>query len=638
MRGSLALSLLVAAAFGCSDPEPGDADAATDGDLDADGSGAIDTPRPFFPWNGYTTGSVHVPLDAPTADHPLRPLLRWLPVPRATSYEIEIDDTCMPGSFRTCAFESIEVSGITLDTSYRPAEPLEVARVAPVGRRYYWRVRACGDGSCSAWSEPRYLDVGRQPNDFDGDGYADVVIGARDLDAPQVDEGTVYVFYGSARGLVVDPHAIDDPSDQANAYFGTSIAAVGDLDADGYGDLAVGAQGYDGEQADEGNAFVFYGRASGLASTPDVEIDSPEGAAGGLFGAVVTGAGDLDGDGYADLAVDAAGTASRRGKAFVFYGRAMGVGRAPDVAIENPLARPNTSFGHWMDGAGDVDGDGYSDLAIGAYELDAEQTDEGGAFLYHGGVRGLETEPRTAFPNPSHVAEGAFGVRVLGGVDLDRDGYADLAITAHGQSMPEPKEGGAFVFAGSAMGVDPDPTATVDNPADEALSRFGAALGGGDLDGDGYDDLAVGAYLLGGGDNDGEGAAYVYPGSDDGIGTGPRIELANPTGQTDGSFGIALASPGDIDGDGYDDLVVGAYLQTSEVSIEGVVYVYYGSADGIATTPDLEIVNPAHQPSSGFGRSVATRHTSRRARSTCVEVGSARARVARSRPRRRRVQ
>ncbi len=612
MRGSLALVLVVA---GCSDPEPDRRDAESDATLDAgdasdanaDAPDAGELPAPvraLAPTNGFATGSVHVPLDATIAEHPLRPVFRWLPAAGATSYEIEIDDSCAPETFRACELPSIELSAATAETQLVPDGPLEVARVAPVGRRYYWRVRACNDAGCSAFSEVRYLDVGRQRGDFNGDGYADAAIAARDQDAPEVDEGNVFVFDGSADGLATSAYAIDCPDDQSGAFFGVGLAIAGDLDADGYGDLVVGANAYDGPEHNEGRAFVFLGGASGISATPDVTIDAPLDATNGIFGGVVAGPGDLDGDGYADLAINAAGVGASVGTAYVFYGRSDGVGDAPDRTLDSPSGQAGANFGVWTGGAGDIDADGFPDLAIGAYLYDDIATDEGVVYVFHGGSTGIEGTPRETLENPAHDAAAAFGVRTAGG-DLEGDGYSDLAVAAYLQDAPEIDEGNVLVFRGGPTGLESTPTATIDNPGDDASAAFGVATVIGDLDGDGAGELVIGAFLQHGTSGLGEGSAFSFAGSPTGIDASAARELRNPTRQLDGSFGIAASVPGDLDGDGYADLVIGAYLQSEGTTGEGVLYVYYGRREGVSASPDLAIVNPAADPDGHFGRTIA---------------------------------
>ncbi|MBW2736652.1 MAG: FG-GAP repeat protein, partial [Deltaproteobacteria bacterium] len=237
------------------------------------------------PVNGFTTGSIHVPLVASIVDHPLRPKLTWEPAAGATTYQIQMTSECATASFRSCAFTATMVDEQTANTAYQPEGALPIRTAAPVGRRYYWRVRACNSAGCSAFTAVRYLDVGRHSDDFNGDGYADVVIVAPYQDNPQSDEGTAYVYLGSATGPAASPDiTLDNPLDQVGGTFGTSVASVGDVNGDGFADLMVGASFQDHPASDEGTAYVYLGSATGPATSPDISFDNPLDQAGGRFG------------------------------------------------------------------------------------------------------------------------------------------------------------------------------------------------------------------------------------------------------------------------------------------------------------------------------------------------------------------
>ena len=154
-------------------------------------------PRPLLPWNGALTGSLH----APDSMGVLRPDFRWRAAAggacASPAYEIQLDDSCSTPGFAACTFPSPEVDadGIA-ELDWRPASDLAVDDGPPVGRRYYWRVRACCGVCCSDWSVPRYVDVGRVENDFNGDGWSDVVIGAPQESSESAQPGRAYMFLG----------------------------------------------------------------------------------------------------------------------------------------------------------------------------------------------------------------------------------------------------------------------------------------------------------------------------------------------------------------------------------------------------------------------------------------------------------
>jgi hypothetical protein len=268
-----AASDIVDAAPDIVDAAPDIVDAAPDID-DASAPPAVVAAR--YPPNGHTTGSIHVPASAVVVDHPLRPKLMWNAAAGASEYQVQLTSECTLSSFRSCPFSSPVVDTRVTATIFRPQTPLAVSTTVPVGRRYYWRVRACNAGGCSAYSTVRYLDVGRHRKDVNGDGYADLIVGAPSQDNPETREGQAYVYFGSATGPSVTPDVtLDNPLDQASGSFGRSVASAGDVNGDGYADLIVGAYQQDNPEANEGQAYVYFGSATGPSVTPDVTLDNP---------------------------------------------------------------------------------------------------------------------------------------------------------------------------------------------------------------------------------------------------------------------------------------------------------------------------------------------------------------------------
>jgi len=138
--------------------------------------------------------------------------------------------------------------------------------------------------------------------------------------------------------ITIDPLATTPnwtaESDQAFAYFGGSVGTAGDVNGDGYADVIVGAVYYDNGQTDEGRAFVYHGSASGLSMTPNWTAESDQ--AGASFGGSVGTAGDVNGDGYADVIVGANGydnDQTEEGRAFVYHGSAGSLGLPPSIAL-----------------------------------------------------------------------------------------------------------------------------------------------------------------------------------------------------------------------------------------------------------------------------------------------------------------
>src|SRR5439155_4465222 len=191
----------------------------------------------------------------------------------------------------------------------------------------------------------------------------------------QTDEGRAFVFLGSASGLASTP-AWTAESDQASADFGASVATAGDVNGDGYADVIVGAHLYDNGQSNEGRAFVFLGSASGLASTPAWTAESNQ--ANADFGVSVATAGDVNGDGYSDVIVGAPlydNGQTDEGRAFLYLGSASGLSASPAWTAESDQA--GAQFAASVASAGDVNGDGFDDVLVGAPLFDNGQTDEG---------------------------------------------------------------------------------------------------------------------------------------------------------------------------------------------------------------------------------------------------------------------
>src|SRR6185436_7111900 len=138
--------------------------------------------------------------------------------------------------------------------------------------------------------------------DVNGDGYSDVLITAPQYDGGQTNEGRAFLFLGSPSGLTATP-AWTAESDQADSLFGYAASSAGDTNGDGYSDVIVGAYLYDNGQTNEGRAFLYLGSSSGLSPTPAWTAEGDQ--TGAQFGSSVAAAGDVNGDGYGDLILGA---------------------------------------------------------------------------------------------------------------------------------------------------------------------------------------------------------------------------------------------------------------------------------------------------------------------------------------------
>ena len=223
--------------------------------------------------------------------------------------------------------------------------------------------------------------------DLNGDGYSDLVIGASFSNNGQTNEGVVHVHYGSNTGITAVPSLVLEMNQQG-AQFGCSASTAGDVNGDGFSDLIVGARTWEDDivnQLSEGAAFVYYGSAGGIASVPDVTLQMNQ--ASDNFGSNVACLGDINNDGYSDVGVGAylsAYPSFQEGAVFVFLGSAAGLNTSPTHRLERNQG--GAHFGRSLACAGDVNGDGYSDVVIGAAQWTVSPGfDQGAAFIYHGG-------------------------------------------------------------------------------------------------------------------------------------------------------------------------------------------------------------------------------------------------------------
>lgn len=460
--------------------------------------------------------------------------------------------------------------------------------------------------------------------DFDGDGFADLAIGAPNDRAVAEGAGAVHVLYGAPiTGLGIarnqfwtqDSPAIEEVA-EPDDHFGSALA-VGDFNGDGVDDLAIGVPGEEiGGVEEAGAVHVLYGTSGDGLTAKDnqiwIEPDLREGGGilqSGLHFGDALAAGDFNGDGFDDLAVGLPGRdagASDVGGMYVIYGTPTGLdaggnqfwSQATDGIPDDPESLDR--FGDVLE-AGDFNGDGFDDLAIGLpYESLSGGDIAGAVHVLYGGAAGLSVEGTQFWTQDSQGIGDAvdpfdgFGWSLAAG-DFNGDGVDDLAIGVREEEVSgEPaagavnviygKSGEGLTAAGNQFWTQNSPGMDDQAEMDDA---FGYALAAGDFNGDGIDDLAIGVGVETVGTIYAAGAVHILFGV---MNTGLSAAGAQfwtqdspdirGTAEEGDSFGVSLAA-GDFNGDGTDDLAIGVPDEdVGEVPRAGAVNVLYGA------TPD----------------------------------------------------
>jgi VCBS repeat protein/FG-GAP repeat protein len=382
--------------------------------------------------------------------------------------------------------------------------------------------------------------------DVNADGFDDFIVGSPLDDYAGPDTGRA-VIYSGVDGSVI--HTFNGVSffDQ----LGYSVGAAGDVNADGHDDVIVGAPLHDGNGTDAGAAFIY---SDFDGSVLEIHYGATD---AGRLGHSVSGAGDVNSDGTPDVIVGAplhSVGGDPRGRAVVFSG-ADGSTLWEWVGANN-----DDETGFAVRGVGDLSGDGFHDVIVGE---PGYQSDDGRARVFSG-------QSGTSLFGLSTVG-GRSGASVGGGGDVDGDGTPDVVV---GSPAWINERGYVRVFSGQGGGV----LRSLNTPED-ALDRWGHAVDMvGDLNGDGHSDLAVGIQFGDAGSLN-CGSVYVYSGKDwslfyrlDGLASGDQ-------------FGSVVSVAGDVDGDGFTDLISGAPFSSAGLDTTGSVRVTSGLGGGGPISP-----------------------------------------------------
>ena len=469
---------------------------------------------------------------------------------------------------------------------------------------YSWKLTGAG-----AWD---YFGSGLELADATGDGDPDVIVGAGngELSGGTSGTGAVFVYDGTdlAAGAVrVVPGAV------AGSWFGTAVGRAGDLDGDAQDDLVTLAS-LDRTWANEtGAPWWIPGDPAGVPAILELPVTS-SGAAVGSSNALLLA--DFDGSGGSDLWIGAWGAGDpvtpygyggpNAGEVHVFADDGPGFSATAEAFDADwPTRTAFEGYGYALSTAGDFDGDGFEDLAVAAYSdgipstFDALVYDAGAClpnlagtgavWVHRGGPAGVD-------PVPSFVMYG-YGLydrveSLTGGFDHDGDGYDDLAYGSIGYGSSD--VGGFSIAYGRAAPVDGRIRVLCDEEDTlgwNVYSYLGISVSAaGDIDGDGCDELAVGADAEDWVATSNQGSVRVVWGWGSGCRGSPQVTtayVADPYAR----LGHGLAAGRDVDGDGVPDVAVGAWdYGTGGTAEVGLVALLSGS--WLASLP----VNPLTTP------------------------------------------
>ena len=478
------------------------------------------------------------------------------------------------------------------------------------------------------------------PGDDDGDNVYDIIVTASDgtTDTEQAVAITVTDEYDliplssldGTNGFTLNGIDADD-------FSGISVSSAGDVNGDGYDDLIIGANSADPNgDSEAGETYVIYGGASAPGTNGLLDLSDLDGSngftligidAGDRSGFSVSSADDVNGDGYDDLIIGTPGgrpNGRNSGETYIVYGGAgaPGTDGVLDLSaldgtngfILTGIDRDDQS-GRFVSSAGDVNGDGYDDLIIGAHRADPNGRNSGETYIVYGGASAPGTEGvldlgaldgTNGFILTGIDRDDRSGRSVSSAGDVNGDGYDDLIIGAWGA---DGNAGETYVIYGGASApgtggrfnlsaLDGTNGFILNGIDANDRSGFSVSLAG-DVNGDGYDDLIIGAYRADpNGDSD-AGETYIVYGGARAPGTNGVLDLSDLDG-TNGFIltgidagdrsGTSVSSAGDVNGDGYDDLIIGAREADPNGDSEaGETYVIYGGTNAPGTNGVLDL-------------------------------------------------
>lgn len=407
--------------------------------------------------------------------------------------------------------------------------------------------------------------------DIDGDGHADVIVGE-----PTEKEGTgrLLFFFGTSEGLGAAADLVLYGGGDQNS-FGAAVRMVGDVNGDGLDDFFV--MGRDTKNSRDFGSFFFGGPGRSFPSAV-----WPNGLSGPI--------GDVNGDGFDDVAE----YVWREDLVHIYHGSPSGPLPLPARTLRAEQA--GSHFGHDVAAAGDVNGDGFDDLVVGAMKFNGRYRAGGKVYVFLGSKDGIALESAWVAEYPLEAKIGVddqheqfFGWGLAGVGDTNGDGFDDVVVGASFAERGDRNEGIAFLFLGSTNGLSKKPGWIIEGNHPHAL--LGQSLAPAfDVNGDGFDDVLIGLPQASDGQQN-EGAVAIFHGSKRGLGEASGVIESDHSHE---NLGIVVRSAGDINGDGFADvLLVGPGFEKMPDAVRfGRVLVAFGSRAGLPFSHNFSLKKP----------------------------------------------